>query len=183
MIIVIGFDNTGKTTLTSKLQNDLDLERVTSKGIRSKDEQRLWALEQLHGDHSKKVYDRFTPFEEMVYGPILRKESNFSFDDPIITELKQDVRPQIIYCRPHSDIIFGTLNDREQMEGVDQFRTQLLQAYDNIAFKLLSDNWMIQVYDWTRSNAYDDILEIHKWMGELFNGQTGNNLQQTDGAN
>lgn len=160
MIIILGFDNTGKTTLAKRLNGDLLWPVVKSPGPVTYEEQEAFIKKAKTGY----IYERFPLFEEMVYGPILRGRSNFDWEDGNTKRLKNIVLPQIIYCRPPREVIFDTLEEREHMEGVIEHNERLLAQFDEIALKLFADGWMVQVYDYTRPEAYSEILNIHYWL-------------------
>lgn len=151
MIIVTGMDNTGKTTLVQELSNRLSYPVVKSPGPHlSIDEKRLWILDQLTREDSVPshiIYDRFMPFEEMVYGPVLRGEFTFSLDEDLLQELKNR-RPVIVYTRiPKRKILeFG---DRYQMEGVEDAAEKLLAEWDELIMNLMTTGWSVIIYNYT----------------------------------
>lgn len=166
IIVVTGFDNTGKTTLSNQLVEHYNSKHHSiiniahSPGPVGKVKQTKWMQKQL--DMQKgfprplKVYDRFTSIEEMVYGPVLRDKSNFKLEDKIFQDFK-DLHPLIIYTRPPRDCIFN-FGTREQMEGVIEKAPQLLNAYDDVAFKLIAQYWDVLVYDYTVDKALDRLF-------------------------
>ena len=132
MLIFTGMDNSGKTTLVNKVSKDLGLPVIKSLGPNhSRDEKHI----------------RFLPFEEMVYGRVLRGDPIYSLDDPYMKSLK-DLDPIIVYTRPSSEVIFN-FGDREQMEGVIETKEKLLAAWDDLMWKLKARGWNVKVYDYT----------------------------------
>lgn len=151
MLIFTGMDNSGKTTLAVKVSQKLGLPLVKSLGPNhTKDEKHLWFLDQMTREATfpdSVIFDRFLPFEEMVYGKVLRGDPIYSLDDPYMRSLK-DLNPTIIYTRPSSEVIFN-FGDREQMTGVVETREKLLIAWDDLMWKLINSGWNVQIYDYT----------------------------------
>lgn len=150
MLIFTGMDNSGKTTLVNKVSKDLGLPVVKSMGPdHTKDEKHIWFLDQMTREKtfpSSVLFDRFLPFEEMVYGKVLRGDAIYSLNDPYMKTLK-DLNPIIIYTRPHSSVIFDW-DGREQMEGVREKNKELLAAWDDLMWGLMARGWNVQVYDY-----------------------------------
>lgn len=151
MLIFTGMDNSGKTTLAVKVSQKLGLPLVKSLGPNhTKDEKHLWFLDQMTWEAAfpdSVIFDRFLPFEEMVYGKVLRGDPIYSLDDPYMRSLK-DLDPTIIYTRPSSEVIFN-FGDREQMAGVVETKEKLLIAWDDLMWKLFNSGWNVLVYDYT----------------------------------
>lgn len=151
MFIFTGMDNSGKTTLVNKVSKELGLPVVKSMGPNhTKDEKHIWFLDQMAREKAfprSVIFDRFLPFEEMVYGKILRGDPIYSLDDPYMKSLN-GLNPTIIYTRPPSEVIFN-FGDREQMEGVIETKERLLAAWDDLMWKLQSRGWEVHVYDYT----------------------------------
>ena len=140
-IIIIGMDNTGKTTLAETLSKELNLKLIKSTGPKvTKVAMISNMLENLESSEDL-IFERYNLFEEIIYGNILRGESKFSLEDYIY---KQTIlhKPLIIYCRPTKEKIFK-FGSREQMEGVIEEKEKLLEAWDKLYLKLQED---IEVY-------------------------------------
>lgn len=150
MLIFTGMDNSGKTTLVNKVSKNLGLPVVKSMGPdHTKDEKHIWFLDQMTREKTfpnSVLFDRFLPFEEMVYGKVLRGDAIYSLDDPYMKSLK-DLDPTIVYTRPHSSVIFDW-DGREQMEGVMEKNKELLAAWDDLMWGLMARGWNVQVYDY-----------------------------------
>ena len=171
MLIFTGMDNSGKTTLAVKVSQKLGLPLVKSLGPNhTKDEKHLWFLDQMTREATfpdSVIFDRFLPFEEMVYGKVLRGDPIYSLDDPYMRSLK-DLNPTIIYTRPSSEVIFN-FGDREQMTGVVETREKLLIAWDDLMWKLINSGWNVQVYDYTMdSDSEVEFKPISEVLGEFF---------------
>ena len=86
-LIVLGMDNTGKTTLCGQLSKELNIRIVNSLGPNAT----KWDMEnfiQYKMGNDDTIFERFCFFEEMVYGSILRNYSKFNFNDPIFKTIK-----------------------------------------------------------------------------------------------
>ena len=142
MFIFTGMDNSGKTTLVNRVSKNLGLPVVKSMGPdHTRDEKHIWFLDQMAREKAfpdSVLFDRFLPFEEMVYGKVLRGDAIYSL---------KDLNPTIIYTRPHSSVIFNW-DGREQMEGVIEKDKKLLAAWDDLMWGLMARGWKVQVYDY-----------------------------------
>lgn len=163
MIIVLGMDNTGKSTLTKKLAEILKGEVVNSMGPGTQAQQRDWVVSQVNRNlepNSNYVHDRFTCFEEMIYGKVLRGGvSNFTLQDDPYVNLLKSIKPIIVYARPDNNTIFN-FGDREQMEGVIDNSQKLLEAYDELIREMRSLGWTILQYDYTKQDPYTLVEDI-----------------------
>lgn len=162
MLIFTGMDNSGKTTLAVKVSQKLGLPLVKSLGPNhTKDEKHLWFLDQMTREAAfpdSVIFDRFLPFEEMVYGKVLRGDPIYSLDDPYMKSLK-GLNPTIIYTRPSSEVIFH-FGDREQMTGVVETREKLLIAWDDLMWKLTNSGWNVQIYDYTMDSDFEERFQF-----------------------
>lgn len=160
MIIVMGFDNTGKSTLAHTLSKDLELKMVRSIGPNvTPDQQKDWVVAQLTNQPEKCIFDRFPIFEELVYGKILRGKCNFTQGDPYYKLLKK-LDPVIIYCRPSNAKILN-FGEREQMDGVISEANKLIARYDELAYHLITTGWKLLPYSYEHSNI-DSMISVYK---------------------
>lgn len=169
MLIFTGMDNSGKTTLAKEVSQDLGLPIIKSMGPNhTKDEKHVWFLDQMAREKAypgSVIFDRFLPFEEMVYGKVLRGDPIYSLDDPYMKSLR-DLNPTIIYTRPSSETIFNW-DGREQMPGVIARKEELLRAWDDLMWKLQALGWTVLVYDYQidregkkEKDPVDHLMEI-----------------------
>lgn len=174
MLIFTGMDNSGKTTIVNKVARDLGLPIVKSLGPHhSIDEKHIWLLDQMTREKNfpgSVIFDRFLPFEEMVYGKVLRDGPVYSLNDPYMKSLK-DLNPTIVYTRPHSSVIFNW-DGREQMDGVMEQKEKLLAAWDDLMWGLMARGWNVQVYDYQAENEKEEeSRKLHDHimnLGEMF---------------
>lgn len=182
MMIFTGMDNSGKTTVAQKTAKKLGLPVVKSIGPNhSVDEKHLWLLDQMAREKTipgSVIFDRFLPFEEMVYGKVLRGDPIYSLDDPYMKSLK-DLNPTIIYTRPHSSTIFNW-DGREQMARVIEEKEKLLAAWDDLMWGLMARGWDVQVYDYEAENEKSPSLQMMKFGEEMVKEFT-RVLSQEDG--
>lgn len=166
MLIFTGMDNSGKTTLAEKVSKEMNLPIIKSIGPNHTiHEKHVWFLDQMTREAmipGSVIFDRFLPFEEMVYGKVLRGETIYSLDDPYMKSLK-DLKPTIIYTRPHSSTIFNW-DDRPQMPGVIVQKEELLRAWDDLMWGLAARGWDVRVYDYQAGTktTFGDFLRFIK---------------------
>ena len=166
MMIFTGMDNSGKTTIVQKTAQKLGLPVVKSLGPdHTKDEKHIWLLDQMAREKAfpgSVIFDRFLPFEEMVYGKVLRGDPIYSLDDPYMKSLK-DLNPTIVYTRPHSSTIFNW-DGREQMDGVMEQKEKLLAAWDDLMWGLMARGWDVQVYDYEADNEREQVSGLEEFV-------------------
>lgn len=172
MMIFTGMDNSGKTTVVQKTAKKLGLPVVKSLGPHhSVNKKHIWLLDQMTREKAfpgSVIFDRFLPFEEMVYGKVLRGDPIYSLDDPYMKSLK-DLNPIIVYTRPHSSTIFNW-DGREQMKGVIEQKEKLLAAWDDLMWGLMARGWDVQVYDYEADKEdrwVSDMDEFAKFLSHL----------------
>lgn len=152
-IIVIGMDNTGKTTLCDKLSEELNMKHIKSEGpgisfdtMKRLIRERLFSQENL-------ILERFSFFEEMIYGPVLRQGSRFKFTDIEYTYLKAE-NPVIIYCKPSR----FKIGDKEEMAGVIENADNLNKRWRKLIRKLKEDNFNILTYNYQQDPEAKELL-------------------------
>lgn len=161
-IIVIGLDNAGKSTLVNQLKEKLGWEVVKSLGKdASKDEMAKYLLSYFNKQEDKYIFERFSLFEEMVYGKVLRGESKFSFKSPVYKTLIQN-QPMIIYCKPSMKAIMKSFDEREQLEGVKDNIKVLSKRYGKVFRKMRRDLKNVYVYNYEK----DNIDNLMKWVND-----------------
>jgi len=66
--------------------------------------------------------------------------------------------PILIYCRPSREIICGTINDREQMDGVAQNASKLLDLYDRMFLDLAARGIRFYVYNFEEDPGANQLI-------------------------
>ena len=158
-IVIIGMDNTGKTTLVNDMKNILNIESIKSPGPNFTKEE---MYEEIITDLSKEevvILERFAIVEEMIYGEILRHNPKFNFED--LMQIKEKYNPIFIYCRPKKENIFN-FGDREQMEGVIEQSKKLLEGFDNLYNKMIQNEFNIFRYDYNVSTPEEMVLKYER---------------------
>jgi len=144
-IIVCGMDNTGKTTLCNSLEAKTGFKVVPPMGPGFSKEIMMDNILLYMNKWESVIFERFSIFEEMIYGKVLRGKSKFDYSDIISV---QKYNPVIVYCRPPKDVIFN-FGDRSQMDGVIEQKEKLLKEWDNLIYNTL-EKFKIIEYDWTK---------------------------------
>ena len=158
-IVIIGMDNTGKTTLVNDMKNILNIESIKSPGPNFTKEE---MYEKIITDLSKEkvvILERFAIIEEMIYGEIIRHNSKFNFED--LMQIKEKYNPIFIYCRPKKENVFN-FGDREQMEGVIEQSKKLLEAFDNLYNRMIQNEFDIFRYDYNVSTPEEMVLKYER---------------------
>ena len=156
-IIVIGMDNTGKTTLCNTLAEKLNYEHVKSPGPQlSKEEMVKWMNEQLSKENV--IIERFPFLEEMVYGKILRGKSKFTFRDNI--NVKDCF---IIYCKPYN----FTIGNKEEMTGVIENQRILNKQWEKVISKFQYLYGFVYKYNWQAYSGLEELLDAIQFLQEL----------------
>jgi hypothetical protein len=175
MIVVEGFDNTGKSTLMEQIRSYTGVSGHASNG-RPHSTQEMFNRMHHYLDYPHvSLHDRIHCISETVYGPIIRDQYTFTTPDGREIEKIFKATPHlIIYCRPPREYIFN-YGDRGQMEGVIENDVKLLHAYDQkIRYMINEGGWRIMLHDYTDSNSLKQILFT---IGGILNGQTNTGIQ------
>lgn len=164
LILIVGMDNTGKTTLANKLSELYKVDKTNWDYSIYKHLTREEYLKKFYDKMNKDdfvIFERFTPIEEQIYGNVLRGVSKFKFKD--VKEILETYKPYIIYCRPNDKII-KNWNDRDQMEGVIEKSNLLINGFDQLMEDiLLIPNIMHKIYfykyDYSKEGDYEYLIE------------------------
>ena len=154
-IIVVGMDNTGKTTLVNQLSDFYKCESIKSLGPGYTRQEMIDEVKRKLELPYRAILERFSILEELVYGNVLRNHSKFRIDD---MDWLRDNDFVIVYCRPEDEVIYN-FGDREQMEGVIEQREKLVKYWDELVVELARRGFVIIPYDWTKMNI-DSITKI-----------------------
>ena len=157
-VLVLGMDNTGKTTLCNYLKEKQEFKLINSCGPHKTKEQMEKFIYENLSKEGYLVFERFCYFDEMVYGKILRNESKFSFSDSI-TDFILNSGVTIIYCRPSIETIKNWQN-REQMNGVIDKADELIERWDKVIRKARKLGFKVIKYDYKKHNVLDILGEL-----------------------
>ena len=170
-LVIEGMDNTGKTTLARKLEAALKGTYIKSLGHAPVEDQ-VKLMDAVLADSQDHliICDRWPTISEEIYGPICRGKSIFSKDID-----SQDARFEyhsmlweadavIIYCRPHRGKVFDTIDEREQMEGVQTHAAALLDAYDKKMAHLADQSLVVIAYDYETTSMDEIIARVKEEM-------------------
>lgn len=129
IVVVEGMDNGGKTTLAMKLAKAtraayVKVERPSSGVDLLRFHEILEVAERYSGIV---IADRHVAISEPIYGTIIRGGHSLLASDIDTVLGKIDM---VIYCRPSTPAILGSIGVRDQMEGVVEQASKLLDAYD-----------------------------------------------------
>lgn len=164
-IIILGMDNTGKTTLSKELAQHLGYTHVNSLGPKASISEMCDYMDFVLDSDEPMVIERFCFFEEMVYGKVLRNRSKFSWENSLYALKLRVANPLIIYCRPPKETIFQ-FGDREQMEGVIEQGEKLLAEFDDLYFSLLRPEFVTILYNF-KSDTVKDLLGFFERYGRF----------------
>jgi adenylate kinase family enzyme len=154
-IIIVGMDNTGKTTLVNQLSEFYNCESIKSLGPGYTRQEMIDEVKRKLELPHRAILERFSILEELVYGKVLRNNSKFNIDD---MDWLRDYDFTIIYCRPEDEVIYN-FGDREQMKGVIEQRVKLVQEWDELIMNVAKMGFVVIPYDWTK-NTLEDITKI-----------------------
>jgi thymidylate kinase len=159
MIIVVGADNTGKTSLVEHLTEKFDFQKAPRYHTLPPKDYHEWAhhlLTVLKGDTSNVIADRFL-LDEFVYGPLKRQRIGLHFEDQLeLTDAFRNVRPHIILCEVNSEVMAKTFAERDQYPSLDE-NIRIAHAF-HFLLRLPPFSYCMQkIYDFTRDPNYRDI--------------------------
>lgn len=158
-IVIIGMDNTGKTTLVNDMKNLLNVEGIKSPGPNfTKEEMYNEVITNLSREELV-ILERFAIIEEIIYGEILRNAPKFNFED--LMQIEEKYHPIFIYCRPKKKDVFN-FGERDQMEGVIERSEKLLEGFDNLYNKMIQKDFDIFRYDFNVSTPEEMVLKYER---------------------
>lgn len=128
-IVIIGGDNSGKTTLANNLNNRFKNSRVIhSPGKDLTSDEMVEFMEKSTSECGINIFDRFPLIEESINGPILRGVNKL---DDVSNDVKKEILNKIdiwILCFPGFEKILNWGN-REQMDGIKENCVELYSKY------------------------------------------------------
>lgn len=169
MILNLGVDNTGKTTLSQKiLEIDRDIKYFKPLGPKISKETQLnfmsasiSLVEQMGNPNI--LYERYPMFEEMVYGKVLRGKSNFNWDDKFYQYWSSILRNHshlIIYNDPGLGHVISTIEERDQMKGVPEHIIELYKEYEQVFYFLCQEGLNVVKHDYKYITSTQNIIDL-----------------------
>lgn len=179
-IVLMGVDNSGKTTLAKNL-----IEVLNGRGFnfnympplgKAPLEPQISHLSSTLYSEKNLIIDRLPVIEEEVVGRILRGKSNFDkINKDKIFEYYRNI-DMIIFCNPSLEVITDW-GDRPQMDGVKENAIKLQEAYEDLFFKLIIEtdgmDLIFADYDWGSDVTGRRCHEIIRVIEELLEGKKG----------
>jgi hypothetical protein len=172
LIICEGMDNSGKSTLVSKLHEDLDIpiikppsfNKIWAKGEDAVCDYILWLIDLCEQSKNMNfIMDRHPIISTAVYEPVLFGRNNLEshFFWPVLKHEFEKCQPFIVYCRPSNETI-KNFGNRAQMKGVIDHADALINQYDVIIDNryYLKDFCRIFFFDWEEIEEYDILLNV-----------------------
>lgn len=163
IIVVEGPDNAGKTTLALDIAKKM--QGVFVKVERPRGGISLKALSELLDVATRYsgvvVTDRHACISEPIYGKIIR--GGHDLDEREVLRCYDQINA-IVYCRPPTHVIMGSLGERPQMEGVLDHTPTIIHAYDELMLELhMEQEKLVKVYDYQKHNPQELIENLIKY--------------------
>lgn len=163
-VIIIGADNTGKTTLVSKLktnhEDEVLFQNFQYDEIKDDTSDDYYGrVVDLFTSNDKIVFERFTPIDELVYGKILHPNDKHRLEDLDKYFKNNRFDFLLVYCRPPSDVALN-FGDRAQFNGVKEHGEELLHSFDEVYAKIIVrfPDLKFLKYDFTNLQNSDIII-------------------------
>jgi cytidylate kinase len=170
VIIIEGMDNTGKTTLATKLADDLKMVWVNNRHKpKSYEDMADWTYSMAElARRNNVLFDRWCAISEPVYGPICRNINIATEAD--LTGLYmylQRMVPKhlVIWCKPPREVVISSIDTRDQMEGVVANTHKLLDEYDE-RMKKVKLHLNVVEWDYTK----DDYSKLRQVITGIWHG-------------
>lgn len=179
MIVVEGPDGAGKTTLISRLSDELSLEvapRVVSKDAEAMVDLKSWTEQNVRGGFQPRIFDRHRLISEPIYGPVLRDAPEPGFDDPhwfqsMMTEFYL-ADPIVIYCLPPWQVVWNNIikgDDNKIFHGSPRKAYLIWASYYNKAVTEIALRPLhTRVYNYTTDQpgfVFDRVIErLHTYV-------------------
>lgn len=154
-VVLMGVDNSGKTTLSKNLIEALGLEGYDFKYVpplgKAPLEKQLNRLDKILFNGDNLIIDRLPLIEEEVVGRVIRNRSNFDkVNKAKIFEYYKNI-DVIIWCNPPLGVVTNW-GDRFQMEGIKDNVEQLYYGYEELFFNLMYEAFDMPIvfnsYNW-----------------------------------
>lgn len=172
MIIVEGPDGAGKTSLITRLRDDLGVEtrpRHCTSEDGPLDGLLQWVEDDLKTHVHEGIYDRHPLISELVYGPIIRGEALLGDDvDRLVNVLLKfkHYDPLIIMCLPpraqvRVNVAQNHQADTAHQQGVLKYTDGLWSMYYYRYIELLSNGFRVLRWDYTdETRPYENVRHL-----------------------
>lgn len=157
MIIVIGPDNTGKTSLVNHLIHEFSLKQLPKFGKRPWDAPQEWADWILNNMTLKPnvIVDRMY-FDEFAYGPVMRGDICLTYNEVrAIDASMAKFKPLVIWCDTSLGNMGKTYKDREQYPDFLQLMV-IKEKYLPI-MSARAGSFPIHKFDWEIDPKYETV--------------------------
>lgn len=164
MIVVVGADNTGKTTLVQKLKESFKLYEIPRYHTLPPTDYAdwfRWVKSVLSGRRVDTIVDRFF-IDEFVYGPI--KRGKIGLEGQKLLELEvmfSEERPLIILCDTAQENIEKTFFERDQYPDLSE-----IAAIREKFKEVLLEPWLAQcpviTFDYTKDKNFRNVQGLVK---------------------
>ena len=170
VIVVEGPDGSGKSTLLSSLRYHTKRHFLTVQRSGPPNDRDVLTrtIEWFSDSISYNLHiicDRHPLISEPIYGVALRGENLLEtvYDPEELPAIFSSHIDRIIYCRPSRFTIERSIGNQPQLKGVMEKLVDIIDAYDEIMYRI--DRWGIPVikYDWQQNSTSLDNL----FFGEL----------------
>ncbi len=157
MLIVEGPDGSGKSTLVRYLRDRIGwpvASRVVDKDTNAMVDITEWTKENLAKGFHPMIYDRHRLISELVYGPIMRRSSEFPefYNDrwliPAVSDF-WDAEPWVIMCLPPLSQVISNLEGDEDNKAVIDYIDQLYRGYVGLTAHMCHFSRELIVFDYT----------------------------------
>jgi len=162
IVIIEGFDNSGKSTLAKRLSEELNLEVVHPGGppkniaeviLRMNEQQSIFTF----GTYVDFIYDRVTCISDQVYRQDKSYDTIFKY---YISILEQYKSVMLIYCRPSleqmqnfDDHVMQAHDTAEIVEHAKQKSSIIIAGYDKLIDEMYRSKMLINTFNFESEDA------------------------------
>lgn len=161
-IIVEGPDGAGKTQLVDNLCGWFHLHKVVNELGPEQKLEWWWPETVAMTTPAPPIHDRFF-YSELVYGPIVR--GYLKVPEDLIRSIQAGLRHEalLIYARPSRETLELGVQAHDQMKGVAEKFTELVDSYDRLmSIETLHYGQRFYRYDWVKNYEPRQVVEYVK---------------------
>lgn len=150
IVVVEGCDGSGKTTLIERArENQRDRYFMTVRASRYPPDlaSAFKYLQWVKYCPIDCILDRIHFISDRIYGPILRDQDLFA-DLPLHFGVMQ--MGAVVYARPPTEVILDNVSKTTHLKGVREAAPRIIEAYDELMFKLEMSGIPVIKYDYTQ---------------------------------